>query len=179
MSDQFLEPSEDRYRLNLSAAWLRLDRAVLAATRAVLLVIGSLFTVMIVLEVASRYLADFSIFFINGAAQFLLVWFFLLGAGLALREGGHVGVELITKAVPARTGRVLHGIAQAFTFVFFCQMLCSGLLALPSSWHQTEASTGMSLLWVMLAFPVGFLLLIYHQLVIYLSVLRSRGKFAP
>ena len=66
---------------------------------ALLFVIGALFTGMIVLEVVSRYLFDFSIFFINGAAQFLLVWFFLLGAGLALREGSHVGVEFLIKAV--------------------------------------------------------------------------------
>jgi TRAP-type C4-dicarboxylate transport system permease small subunit len=36
--------------------------------------------------VVSRYLFQFSIFFINSAARLLLVWFFLLGAGLALRR---------------------------------------------------------------------------------------------
>ena len=166
------------YRLDVPAAWLRLDGWVLAATRVMLFVVGALFTGMIVLEVASRYLFDFSIFFINGAAQFLLVWFFLLGAGLALREGSHVGVEFLTNAVSTRAGRVLHALAQALTFVFFCQMLWSGLLSLPDSWNQTEASTGLSLLWVTLAFPVGFALLIYHQAAVFTSVVRARRNAA-
>jgi TRAP-type C4-dicarboxylate transport system permease small subunit len=162
------------YRLDVPAGWLRLDRWVLAVTHGMLFVIGALFTGMIVLEVVSRYLFDFSIFFINGAAQFLLVWFFLLGAGLALREGSHVGVEFLTNAVSTRAGQVMHGVAQALTFVFFCQMLWSGLLSLPDSWNQTEASTGLSLLWVTLAFPVGFALLIYHQIAIFTAIMRIR-----
>ncbi len=176
MSDQVSE--EERYRLNIPAFWQRLDNFVLSATRAILVVIGSLFTVMIFLEVGSRYLADFSIFFINGAAEFLLVWFFLLGAGLALREGAHVGVEFIVNAVSRRVGRVLHAVAQALTLVFLCQMLWSGSLALEGSWQQTEASTGLSLLWVTLAFPVGFALLIYHQIAIFVSVARTRRAAA-
>jgi TRAP-type C4-dicarboxylate transport system permease small subunit len=148
---------------------------VLAATHGALFLIGSLFTLMIVLEVASRYFLDFSIFFINGAAQFLLVWFFLLGAGPALREGGHVGVEFLARAVSPSAGRALNGFAQALVFLFFCQMLWSGIAALPASWDQTEASTGLSLLWVMLAVPVGFVLLIYHQAAICASF-RQRAR---
>ena len=176
MSDQLNEG--ERYRLNVPTGWLLLDRWVLAATRGMLFVIGALFTGMIVLEVVSRYLFDFSIFLINGAAQFLLVWFFLLGAGLALREGSHVGVEFLTNAVSTRAGRVLHSLAQALTFVFFCQMLWSGLLSLPASWNQTEASTEMSLFWVTLAFPVGFALLIYHQIAIFTTITRTRRDAA-
>jgi TRAP-type transport system small permease protein len=177
MSDQFNE--KERYRLDVPAGWLRLDFWVLTATRYALFVIGVLFTGMIVLEVVSRYLFDFSIFFINGAALFLLVWFFLLGAGLALREGSHVGVEFLTNAVSTRTRRILHNLAQALTFVFFCQMLWSGLLALPASWDQTEASTEMRLFWVTLAFPVGFALLLYHQIALFASVTRARRKALP
>src|SRR5688572_14358272 len=176
MSDQL--NAEGRYRLDVPMVWLRLDLWVLTTTRCALFIIGALFTGMIILEVVSRYLFDFSIFFINGAALFLLVWFFLLGAGLALREGSHVGVEFLTNAVSTRTGRILHSLAQALTFVFFCQMLWSGLLALPASWDQTEASTEMRLFWVTLAFPTGFGLLLYHQVAIFTSITRTRRSAA-
>ena len=40
--------------------------------------------------------------FVNAAARLLLVWFFLLGAGIALRHGAHVGFELLLSALPPR-----------------------------------------------------------------------------
>jgi TRAP-type C4-dicarboxylate transport system permease small subunit len=168
--------TDARYRLDLPGGWQRFDRVVLIATRVALFLIGTLFTGMIVLEVVSRYLFDFSIFFINGAAQSLLVWFFLLGSGLALREGAHVGVELIVNAVSSQARRVLLGFVQALIFVFFCQMLWSAILAVPASLDQTEASTGISLVWVTLAFPVSFVLLIYHQITLVFSAMRARRR---
>ena len=169
---------EELYRLQIPAFWQRFDRGVLTATRIFLFLIGALFSLMICLEVAARYLADFSIFFINGAAEALLVWFFLLGAGLALREGAHVGVELLVKAVSTRTRRVLISFAQAMALFFFGQMLWSGLLSLPASLEQTDAATGLTLFWVTLAFPVGFALLIYHQIAIVTSVFRTHRELA-
>src|SRR4051812_31405266 len=83
----------------LPLAWRSADRGIIRATEYALFAIGVAFTVMITLEVISRYLFSFSIFFVNAAARLLLVWFFLIGAGLALRHGAHVGFELLLTAL--------------------------------------------------------------------------------
>jgi TRAP-type C4-dicarboxylate transport system permease small subunit len=52
-------------------------------------------------------------------------------------------------------------------------MAWSGWLALGPAARQVDSALGLSILWVMLAFPVGFLLLLYHQVVLLLETLRA------
>ena len=161
------------YHLNLPNGWQRGDRWILRATEAVACLVGGTFTTLIVLEVISRYVFHFSIFFINAAARFLLVWFFLLGAGLALRLGAHVGLELVATSLPRPLARVVSVVASLLVLVFFLQMLWSGYVALGPASRQVDSALGMSIVWVMLAFPVGFLLLIYHQVALFVAAMRT------
>ncbi|MFI4904950.1 MAG: TRAP transporter small permease, partial [Burkholderiales bacterium] len=67
----------------LPAPWRAADRGLLKATEYFVVAIGMTFAVMITLQVISRYVFSFSISFVEAAARMLLVWFFVLGAGLA------------------------------------------------------------------------------------------------
>ena len=166
---------EEQYR-SLPNRWRRLDRAVVRTTELTLFAVGSLFTAMITLEVISRYVLSFSIFFVNAAARLLLVWFFVLGAGLALRYGAHVGFELILITFPPRRRRLVVFIAQSLALIFFVEMVWGGLYSLGPAMNQTEPGLEISLFWAFLAIPVGFALLIYHMLI--LMVVESRRKAA-
>jgi TRAP-type C4-dicarboxylate transport system permease small subunit len=137
-----------------------------------LFAIGALFTVMITLEVISRYLFSFSIFFVNAAAKFLLLWFFLLGAGIALRQGAHVGFELILTRMAPRRKRVLVLIGEFLALLFLMEMVWGGLHSLGPASSQGDQSLGISLVWAFLAIPVGFALLIYHMLLLIVVELR-------
>lgn len=150
------------------------DNFVIRATEVAVAFIGSTLMLMVSLQVISRYVFEFSIFAINAAAQFLLVWFFLLGAGLALRQGAHVGLDLLVNALPSRLGRIITAVSHCLVLLFLAQMLWGGFLALEPAMRQTEISLGITRFWVMLAFPVGFGLLIYHQLVLFYAVIRGQ-----
>lgn len=144
----------------------QIDRNVLKATEWSLVVVGSLFTAMISLEVASRYAFGFSTFFVSAAAKFLLLWFFMLGAGLALRVGAHVGFELILRSTKGRARRFIKIAIQILALTFFAQMIWSGLTALGPATGQIDSALHVSLLWGFLAIPVGFGLLVYHTLIL-------------
>jgi TRAP-type C4-dicarboxylate transport system permease small subunit len=163
----------DSARTALPPAWRRADRWLLRATEALVCLVGVAFTVLITLEVASRFLFQFSIFFINSAARFLLVWFFLLGAGLALRQGAHVGLELLAGRLRPAPAQALAVLAQLVLLLFFGLMIWSSWAALGPAARQVDSALGLSILWVMLAFPVGFVLLLYHQLVLLHGTLRG------
>ena len=98
---------------SLPVPWRQVDRVILKGTEVTLFAIGVLFTAMVTLEVISRYVFSFSIFSVNAAARLLLVWFFLLGAGIALRHGAHVGFELLLSALPPRPRRVGRAVRTA------------------------------------------------------------------
>jgi TRAP-type C4-dicarboxylate transport system permease small subunit len=159
----------------LPPSWRRVDTALLRGTEYTLFATGVLFAAMITLEVISRYVFNFSISFVNALARLLLVWFFLLGAGIAMRRGAHVGFELIVSAIPPRSRAPVVQIALFLTAVFCLEMIWAGVHSMGPAMMQTEAGLGVSLAWGVFAIPCGFALLLYHTLVVMWSELR-RGR---
>jgi C4-dicarboxylate transporter DctQ subunit len=152
--------------LRLPRTWRRADRIVIEVSHVALFAIGMLFTLMITLEVISRYVFSFSISFVNALARLLLVWFFLLGAGIALRRGAHVGFELLLSRMKAgaRKAFVLFGLALAA--IFYLEIIWSGFHALGPARTQTEAGLDISIVWIVSAIPIGCALLLYHTIVL-------------
>src|SRR3982750_4055388 len=101
----------------LPAGWRTLDRGVLALTSGALFAIGAVFTVIVTAEVFSRYVLSHSIFFVNSGARLLLVWFFLVGAGVALRHNAHVGFELLVSRTTGTRRRAMLTAAYACSLV--------------------------------------------------------------
>lgn len=161
--------------LVLPPAWRRFDDLLMGLTRVTVFLVGATFTVLIVIEVGSRFLLDSSIAYTNATARFLLVWFFMIGAGLALRARAHVALTILTDRLPARPGRLVERLAQALVFLTLLLLLWSGWLGFRASLNQIEGSLGVSLAWVMAAFPIGFILLIYHQIAIAVGSRRSEA----
>ena len=156
----------------LPPAWRSVDRGIVAATEFTLFLVGALFTIVVTLAVLTRYVFDFSLFFVDASARLLLVWFFLLGAGIALRHGAHVGFELLLSRLSSRRQRIVRLAGYGFSLVFFLEMLWGGLYAMKPAMAQTEAGLGISLVWIVAAVPAGFILLTYHIVVLIYAEVR-------
>ena len=156
--------------------WRGVDRGVVRGTEWALFATGVLFTAMITLEVVSRYVFSFSISFVNAAARLLLVWFFMLGAGIAMRHGAHVGFELLLSRLSAGRRRIVVLAGLVLAAAFSVEMIWAGFFALGPAAAQTEPGLGISLVWPVLAIPLGFTLLLYHTLVI--LWIEARGGHA-
>jgi len=154
----------------------RLDSILITITKIVVVFIGILFTILICLEVVSRFIFNFSIYLTNGLARFLLIWFFFLGAGLAMKEKAHVGFELVKIAAPERFKKFFEILSHVCVLVFLFQILYSGSIVLPGSLHEIEGSLGVSTFWAYLAIPVGTVLMIYYEFTLFFTVLQSRTK---
>ena len=160
-------------RLALPAAWRPVDAVIVRATEFSLFAVGVVFATLVTLEVISRYVFSFSIFFVNASARLLLVWFFMLGAGLALRHGAHVGFELIVSRLSPERRRAVLLLGYGLSLVFFVQMIWSGAYSIGPALAQVESGLGISLVWIVAAIPVGFLLLAYHAIVLVVAELRG------
>lgn len=159
----------------LPRAWRSFDRCLVRATEVAVFAIGALFTILISLEVLSRYVFKFSIMFVNAGSKFLLVWFFVIGGGLALRYGAHVGFELLVGLFSRGRRRAVILIAQTLALLFFIEMVWAGFHSLGPAWRQTEPGLEISLFWAFLSIPAGFALLIYHMAVLMAVELRRGG----
>lgn len=150
--------------LALPRAWQRFDRMLVAITKVMLALTGLAFTGMVLTEVGSRFVFGTSVAQANSVSRFLLVWFFMVGAGLALRKGAHVGLEIFVQQLPPRGGNAVAILVGLLLVGFFLLMTGSGWAAFQSSLAQRDAALQVSMGWVMAAFPIGFALLVYHQL---------------
>ncbi len=148
---------------DIVAAWRAWDARLIRVTEFLLFSIGATFTALVVLEVVSRFIFSFSIFFTNAMARYLLVWFFLLGAGPALRRGAHVGFDMLIQALPLAVRRRTEATAHVLVLVFFVLMIWGGLVSLPQAWAEIDSAMGVRSVWGIAAIPVGFVLLLYHQ----------------
>ena len=157
----------------LPSGWRTLDRFLLQATSLVLFAVGAVFTVMVTAEVISRYVFGSSIFFVNSGARLLLVWFFLLGAGVALRHNAHVGFELLVSRMHGARRRNVLTAAYVCSLVFFLEMIWGGFYSIGPAIPQNEAGLGISVVWFVLAVPVGFLLLAYHMIALLVVLWRE------
>ena len=70
----------------------------------------AMMTVMVALvftNVVTRYVFGFSVTWAEEFSQYLLVWIAFVGAGLALREGRHVAVEMVQDMLSPQSKRRL------------------------------------------------------------------------
>jgi TRAP-type C4-dicarboxylate transport system permease small subunit len=163
-------------RAALPVLWQQVDHVLVSLVQGALFLIGTLFVLMITLEVVSRYLFDFSIGMVNAGARLLLIWFFLLGAGPALREHAHVGFELLLGRLGPRARLAVLLLGHLLVLAFFAELLWSGLHLLGPGLSQGWAGSEIKLVWVALALPLGALLLIYHLLVLTYVALRAETE---
>jgi TRAP-type C4-dicarboxylate transport system permease small subunit len=159
---------------SLPGPWSLADRTIVLLTKVSVALIGASFVVLVSTEVASRFFFDRSMAEVNAISRILLVWFFMLGAGLALRQGAHVGIDLLRRSLPSIGERAVTVLAEVLMLVFLLEMLWGSYLAVTAAARQFEGTLFISLAWVMAAFPVGFLLLTYHWVILIVDRLRRR-----
>ncbi|KMK64944.1 TRAP transporter small permease [Puniceibacterium sp. IMCC21224] len=164
--------------VDLPAGWFAVDRGLVLITKITLAGIGLGFVGLVSSEVVSRFFFDRSMAEVNAIARILLVWFFMLGSGLALRQGAHVGIDLLRRSLRRRGPDIVQVLAELLFFVFLLEMLWASYLAVTSAARQFEGTLGISMVWVMAAFPAGFGLLTYHWGVMVVDRLRRRQRAA-
>ncbi len=138
----------------------------LAANRwALILLLGSM-SVIIFINVAMRYLTSNSLEWAEEVSRHMMIWLTFLGAGPVLRYGGHIAVENLQDALPARGGIAVRAIVAALLFAFFGFMVWYGWLYMGRTMFQLTAVTQIPFAYIYSAMPIGGMLLIVHWLLI-------------
>lgn len=86
-------------------------------------------TLIIFLQVVSRYVLKSPLSWSEELARYLFVWVSYIGSVIAARQGQHIGVELLIKKFPSRCNQIIRIIANVLTgcfflvvFIYFCKM---------------------------------------------------------
>lgn len=144
----------------------RVERALVACNRWVLIVLLLAMACIVFANVVLRYTTGDSIVWAEEVARHLMIWCTFLGAGLVLRFGGHVAIDNLHNAVGERAARVIRTIVALGVGLFCLLMAYFSALYVWATRFQTTAATDVPMALIYVAMPVGFVLLFVHLLFI-------------
>lgn len=125
-------------------------------------------TLAVLAQVFGRYVFNYSISWTEETARFAQIWVVYLGAGITMRYGWHVAVDVLAAMLPLPFARAL-SIANAAVCVAFLAVVVFGSLPLIELGWLFETSPVLQIpMWIIyLCIPVGAT---YFALEIVLSV---------
>lgn len=144
----------------------RLERALVACNRWVLILLLLAMACIVFANVVLRYTTGDSIVWAEEVARHLMIWGTFLGAGMVLRFGGHVAIDNLHNVVGERAARVIRALVVVGMGLFFLVMTYFSVLYVWATRFQTTAATDIPMAWIYVAMPVGFVLLFVHLLFI-------------
>lgn len=142
------------------------ERAFVAANKWALILLLAGMSGVVFANVALRYLTNFSIIWAEEVARYAMIWMTLLGAGLALRYGGHVAIGNLQEAMAPRVQRFMRALICLLLLAFFTVMVWIGYVYMMRMQFQLTPATRIPFSYVYAAIPMGFLLLIVHLLLV-------------
>lgn len=118
-----------------------------------------LMTIFIGWQVFGRYVLNNSPSWTEPTAILLMSWFIFLGAALGVREGYHLGFEVLLYVLPDGSRNVLNSISDLLVAGFGVAMSIYGVQMAAKTWNTTLPSLGISGATSFLALIVGGILI--------------------
>lgn len=130
-------------------------RAVRAVASVLTIVFFAYMALAVLAQVLGRYFFNFSIGWAAETATFAQIWMIFLGAGLAMRERLHVGVDILYAALPRLLQRILVLLIFAAGLWFLWVTVAGSFRLISIGFRQTSSVLQMPMWIPYLALPVG------------------------
>jgi TRAP-type transport system small permease protein len=144
----------------------RAEQAFVVANRWALVGLMAVMAVLVIANVVSRYAFAHSFPWVEEATRYMMIWAAFLGAGPALRVGGHIAVDTLIGVLPQRAAQVLRWLLVLIMGTTLLGLAWLGADYVAFAWEQESPVLGWSLGRVYLAIPVGATLMFVHLLLV-------------
>ncbi len=122
---------------------------------------------LVFVNVVLRYGFGTSISWVEEVARFLMIWGAFLGAGLALREGRHVAIEVLQDRLPEPARRALRIVIGVVVLVFIIGLAYLGARFVIFGWDKVTMALQVSRGLPYLAVPIGSAVFAIHLLLFF------------
>ena len=119
-------------------------------------------TLLVGVQITGRFLFQYSIFWSDELARFLLIWISFLGMSVGVRRGAHPGIDSLVRALSPRSARLVLGFAIFVSLLFFAVMVGYGGALVLRTWAQRSVALELRMGIPYLAVPVSGLLMGLH-----------------
>lgn len=133
----------------------KLERAL----EAVIVVIVGIMVLNIAAGVFFRYVLRNSLYWTEELGRYLMVWVGYLGAVLAMREDGHVGITSVVNALPPMGKKIVTTIARLIVLGFLVVIMVTSFGHLKTLNIQTSSAMEIPMIYPYLSVTVGTFLM--------------------
>ena len=103
----------------------------------------ALMTVFVSWQVFARYVLNDTPTWTESVALLLMGWFILLGAAVGVREGYHLGLDILLHIAPPSVARLMRTISDVVIAIFGGGMLWYGLELARGTWTAILPALGL------------------------------------
>jgi TRAP-type C4-dicarboxylate transport system permease small subunit len=111
-------------------------------------------------QVLSRFVLKTPLSWTEELSRFALIWLTFIAASVALREGGHFVVDLVSRYLPPKLINHYHKLILLVNLVFVMVLFFAGLQIVPVAHMQESAALNVHMSYVYLSIPCGAALMI-------------------
>ena len=139
------------------------------------LILISIMVVLVWAQVFMRYVLNFSPFWIEATARYLMIWALLLSATVLVRRDEHVRMDLIIQAFPPGVSKAIGLILSLAIFVFLLVYTVFGLEAALDNLNVRDGSIRISMFWPLLIIPISGALMFLNLVILIYEVIFNRS----
>ena len=132
-----------------------MDRLLAASFRGAIIILMAMITVVVFLQVASRYLFDFPLEWSEEVSRFGFVWLVFAGAGLLVRTGDHLKVSTFVDPLPGKAKRVIAVAVEVAILICAVFFFAGGWRLARNEWRQLSPAIEAPMGIVYLVIPVS------------------------
>lgn len=122
-------------------------KAIIAAMAVMVVVVAG--------QVFLRYVLNLSLDWAEEISRLLFIWSVFLAIPLGIRRGAHVGVSLLTNALPPPLQRHLFRAMNVTAIVLMAIVLYEAAILTKDQWDEPMATLDFSVGWFMLPLAIG------------------------
>lgn len=158
-----------------SHSWLaRFEQGFVRLNQALIVLLMASMAILVFSNVVMRYVFNQSIFWVEEFTQIQMIWVAYLGAGLALREGRHVAVDMLQDSMPASLRKMVRGLIALAMVLFLVTLIVLGLQIAAFTWSQETPAMGLPAGLPYLGIPIGAAAMLLHLLMFWRSFLDGQ-----
>lgn len=147
------------------ARWpARLEHGFVRLNQALIVLLMASMAVLVFANVVMRYVFNQSIFWVEEFTQIQMIWVAYLGAGLALREGRHVAVDMLQDLLPAPLRHGIRWFIAIAMALFLATLVVLGVQIAEFTWGQETPAMGLPAGLPYLGIPLGAAAMLLHLL---------------
>jgi TRAP-type C4-dicarboxylate transport system permease small subunit len=151
------------------------ERRLVGINRAVLVALMAAMALLVFSNVVGRYAFNHSFVWAEELSRYMMVWVGFLGAGLVLRVGAHIAVDVFQDLLPAGMARALRVAVVVVLAIALLAMLWLGGQYVLFAWGQETPVLNWNFGLVYLAIPFGALLMLVYLGFIAAPYVRERA----